>query len=253
MNSYSETEYEIFSRTFILKEFSENNLIKLSKLKIGIIGIGGIGCPLSQYLVNSGVKNLTLVDGDIIEKSNLNRQVLFNLKDIGRKKVEVAKEKLKLINSECKINVIDENINLKNLILLSNCSVVVDATDDWITSKILNEYCVNNKINFLYSSALGHDLQIILFNNKLKNDHLCLNCIFPNKEDLDLPRCNTIGISGISAGLAGLISAQKIINFSLNLTNETNILTISDVKKLSIENIIVKSKHDCHLNSIIDN
>ncbi len=253
MNSYSETEYEIFSRTFILKEFSENNLTKLSKLKIGIIGIGGIGCPLSQYLVNSGVKNLTLVDGDIIEKSNLNRQVLFNLKDIGRKKVEVAKEKLKLINSECKINIINENINSKNLILLSNCSIVVDATDDWVTSKILNEYCVNNKINFLYSSALGHDLQIMLFNNKLKNDHLCLNCIFPNKEDSDLPRCNTIGISGISAGLAGLISAQKIINFSLNLRNETNILTISDVKKLSIENIIVKSKHDCYLNSMIDN
>lgn len=253
MNSYSETEYEIFSRTFILKEFSENNLIKLSKLNIGIIGIGGIGCPLSQYLVNSGVKNLTLVDGDIIEKSNLNRQILFNLKDIGRKKVEVAKEKLKLINSECKINVINENINSKNLMLLSNCSIVVDATDDWVTSKILNEYCVNNKINFLYSSALGHDLQIMLFNNKLKNDHLCLNCIFPNKEDSDLPRCNTIGISGISAGLAGLISAQKIINFSLNLRNETNILTISDVKKLSIENIIVKSKHDCYLNSIIDN
>ena len=253
MNSYSETEYEIFSRTFILKEFSENNLIKLSKLNIGIIGIGGIGCPLSQYLVNSGVKNLTLVDGDIIEKSNLNRQILFNLKDIGRKKVEVAKEKLKLINSECKINVINENINSKNLMLLSNCSIVVDATDDWVTSKILNEYCVNNKINFLYSSALGHDLQIMLFNNKLKNDHLCLNCIFPNKEDSDLPRCNTMGISGISAGLAGLISAQKIINFSLNLRNETNILTISDVKKLSIENIIVKSKHDCYLNSIIDN
>ena len=122
MNSYSETEYEIFSRTFILKEFSENNLIKLSKLNIGIIGIGGIGCPLSQYLVNSGVKNLTLVDGDIIEKSNLNRQILFNLKDIGRKKVEVAKEKLKLINSECKINVINENINSKNLMLLSICS-----------------------------------------------------------------------------------------------------------------------------------
>ena len=130
---------------------------------------------------------------------------------------------------------------------------MVDATDDWVTSKILNEYCVNNKINFLYSSALGHDLQIMLFNNKLKNDHLCLNCIFPNKEDSDLPRCNTVGISGISAGLAGLISAQKIINFLLNLRNETNILTISDVKKLSIENIIVKSKHDCYLNSMIDN
>ena len=100
MYNYSEKEYEIFSRLFILNEFSEENLKILSKIKIGIVGIGGIGCPLSQYLVSSGVKELLLVDGDIIEKSNLNRQILFNLNDIGRKKVEVAKHKL--INTECK-------------------------------------------------------------------------------------------------------------------------------------------------------
>ena len=93
---------------------------------------------------------------------------------------------------------------------------------------------------------IGHDLQIILFDNNDK-EHLCLNCIFPNKHDVDLPRCETVGISGISAGLAGLISAQKIINFSLNLSNERNILTVSDGKKINIENFIVKSKHECDL------
>ena len=87
MNNYSEKEYEIFSRLFILDEFSEKNLNILSKIKIGIIGIGGIGCPLSQYLVNSGIKELLLVDGDIVEKSNLNRQILFNLDDIGKKRL----------------------------------------------------------------------------------------------------------------------------------------------------------------------
>ncbi len=250
MNNYSEEEYQIFSRLFILKEFSQENLKKLSKIRIGVIGVGGIGCPLSQYLVNSGVKELILVDGDTIEKSNLNRQILFNLEDIGKKKVEVAKKKLKLINSECKINIVDDNISIKNLILLSECSIIVDATDDWKTSKLLNEYCVKNSINFLYASALRHDLQIILFNNTDIKNHLCLNCIFPNKNDVDLPRCDKVGISGISAGLAGLIAAQKIINFSLKLSNVTNILTVSDGKQLSIENIIVKSKHDCYLKSV---
>ena len=250
MNNYSEEEYQIFSRLFILKEFSQENLKKLSKIRIGVIGVGGIGCPLSQYLVNSGVKELILVDGDTIEKSNLNRQILFNLEDIGKKKVEVAKKKLKLINSECKINIVDDNISIKNLILLSECSIIVDATDDWKTSKLLNEYCVKNSINFLYASALRHDLQIILFNNTDIKNHLCLNCIFPNKNDVDLPRCDKVGISGISAGLAGLIAAQKIINFTLKLSNVTNILTVSDGKQLSIENIIVKSKHDCYLKSV---
>ena len=77
-----------------------------------------------------------------------------------------------------------------------------------------------------------------------------MNCIFPNKDDVDLPRCSSVGISGISAGLAGLVTAQKIINFTLNLKDETNIMTISDGKKLSIDNIIVKSKHDCYLNVV---
>ena len=249
MYNYSEKEYEIFSRLFILNEFSEDNLKILSKIKIGIVGIGGIGCPLSQYLVSSGVKELLLVDGDIIEKSNLNRQILFNLNDIGRKKVEVAKHKLKLINTECKIDIIDVNVSSSNLNSLNDCNIIVDATDDWFTSKLLNEYCIKHSINFLYTSALRHDLQIILFNNENKDNHICLNCIFPNRNDVDLPRCSVVGISGISAGLAGLVAAQKIINFSLNLRDETNIMTISDGKNLNFDKIIIKSKDDCYLNS----
>ena len=138
---------------------------------------------------------------------------------------------------------------------MTESSIIVDAADDWETSKLLNEFCVRNSINFLYSSVINHDLQIILLENKRNNDHLCLNCIFPNKENIDLPRCETVGISGISAGLAGLISAQKIINFSLDFNKETNLLTLFDGKKLSIENIIVNSNHKCYLKNIkfIDN
>ena len=247
MSSYSEKEYEIFSRLFILKEYSAENIKKLSNINIGIVGIGGIGCPLSKYLVGSGIKKLIIADGDLIEEKNINRQILFDLGDVGKKKVEVAENKLKLINTNCNIVKIDSYVDGKNIDQLSNCSIIIDATDDWSTSMLLNEFCIKNSINFLYSSVVKHDLQIILFENTKKNDHLCLNCIFPNKSDVDLPRCETVGISSISAGLAGLISAQKIINFSLNLRDETNILTVSDGKQLTIENIVVKSNHTCDL------
>ena len=160
----------------------------------------------------------------------------------------LQKKKLNLINDNCQISTINKRINMQNIILLSECSIIVDATDDWKTSKIVNEYCVKNSINFLYSSVIRHDLQIILFKNDKDSQHTCLNCIFPNETDVDLPRCDTVGISGISAGLAGLITAQKIINYILNLQDETNIMTVFDGKKLSIDNIIIKSKHKCYLN-----
>ena len=90
--SYSDLEYDIFSRQFILQHFNEENIQKLNKAKITIIGLGGIGCPLTQYLVSSGIKNLTFFDGDCIEKSNLARQILYSLEDIGKFKTLVAKK-----------------------------------------------------------------------------------------------------------------------------------------------------------------
>ena len=84
--TYSDLEYEIFSRQFILKSFDERNIYKLHNTKVTIVGLGGIGCPLSQYLVSSGLKNITLFDGDRIEKTNLGRQILYSLDDIGKYK-----------------------------------------------------------------------------------------------------------------------------------------------------------------------
>ena len=103
--SISEQELEIFSRHLILDEFDEKSFQKLQKQKITIVGLGGIGCPAAQYLISAGIKNLKLIDGDIIDKTNLNRQILFSLKDLGKFKSEIAKKKLLNINPDCKINI----------------------------------------------------------------------------------------------------------------------------------------------------
>ena len=89
----NEEELEIFSRQLILNEFNEKKFINLQNKIVSIIGLGGIGCPLIQYLISCGIKNLKLFDNDIIKKNNLNRQTLYNLKDLGKKKTEVAKKK----------------------------------------------------------------------------------------------------------------------------------------------------------------
>ena len=245
--TYTDYEYEIFSRQFILKVFSEQNVEKLEKSKISIIGIGGIGCPLATYLVSSGLKYIQLIDGDIIEKSNLNRQILFTSDDIGQKKVIIAKKKLLKINPNCQIKIIDENLNKSNINNLCNSSIIIDTSDSWETMKIVNEYCVKESIPLVSSSVVGFDVEVALFENK-KNHHLCLNCLFPNKNDIDLPRCDTVGVSGIAAGMAGLLAAQKTINFLINLNQKNNILSLLNVLKEDLQNINLKNNSKCYLN-----
>ena len=245
--SYSELEYEIFSRQFILKNFNEENILKLNNAKIVIVGLGGIACPLAQYLVSSGVKNLTFFDGDIVEKSNLGRQILYNLEDLGKYKTLVAKEKLLKTNPNCNITAHSQNLKKENLNLLLNTDIIIDATDDWHTSKLINKFCLKNSLKYIFSSAINYNVQICLFDNK--KNHICLNCLFPNEEDADLPRCDTVGISSICAGIAGLVTAQKTINTLLNTKDENNILTLINTLDFTISNINIKNNVNCVLNN----
>jgi len=247
--STTDEEFEIFSRQLILKEFDENLFIKLQKKKVSIVGMGGIGCPIAQYLVSSGIKDINLFDDDIIKKSNLNRQNLYSIKEIGKKKTIIAKKKLLGINPYANINSYSEKITNVNTNLLKNSSIIIDASDNWMTMKLTNDYAIKNNIPLLSASAVGFDIQIILFENN-KNKHLCLECIFSNEKEPDLARCDTVGILGTAAGLAGIISAQKTINFFMKFNDNNNLLTLIDCKELSINNIKINEHTNCNLKKI---
>ena len=105
----------------------------------------------------------------------------------------------------------------------------------------------HNAEQYASSSAVGFDVQVALFGNNKKN-HLCLNCLFPNQNDINLPRCETVGISGIAAGMAGLLTAQKTINFILNIHKENHILSLLNVLKGDLQNINLKNNKKCYLN-----
>jgi len=245
--SYSDLEYEIFSRQFILQGFNEENILKLNNAKIAIVGLGGIACPLAQYMVSSGFKNLIFFDGDKIEKSNLGKQILYNLEDIGKFKTIIAKEKLLKTNPNCNINAYSDYLTIENINLLLESDIIIDTTDDWHTSKLINKFCVQNSLRYIFSSAINYNIQICLFKNQ--NEHVCLNCLFPNEEDVELARCETVGISSICAGIAGLITAQKTMNTLLNIKDESNILTLINTTDFSMNNIYVKNNVNCLLNN----
>ena len=239
-------ELEIFARQLILDEFSFKEFKKLQNKSISIIGIGGIGCPTAQYLISSGIKNLQIFDQDIVKKSNLNRQNLFSINDIGKKKSIIAKKKLKGINPLANIKSYHKKISADNLDLLKASSIVIDTTDNWETMKLVNNYCQSNYIPLLSSSVVGFDIQIALFINN-KKDHLCLECIFPNNNDNELARCDTAGILGTAAGLAGLLSAQKTINFLMKFNQNNNFLTLINCKSLSFNHIKIDKNPRCNL------
>lgn len=237
-------ELEIFSRHLILKEFNEDSFKNFQKQNISIIGIGGIGCPAAQYLVSAGIKNLKLIDPDIVSLSNLNRQILFNTKDIGKYKSIVSKKKLLNINPNCKIKALRIKIIEKNIIeYLKNSSLIIDATDNWESMILINKFCVKNSIPLVSASVIGFDSQIALFSNN-KKKHLCLQCIFPNKIEADLARCDTVGVLGTAAGAAGLISAQKTINYFITKKNN-EIMTMVDMKTLKINSFRLKKNRKC--------
>ena len=240
----SEQELQIFSRHLILKEFNEKLFYYLQTKKIAIVGVGGIGCPAAQYLVAAGIKILKLIDGDLIQKTNLNRQILYSAYDIGKSKTDTAKKKLLGINPECNIDAIPTHINSNNINkYLDGSSLVIDATDNWKSMILINQYCVDKSIPLISSSALGFDSQIILFKN-LSTEHLCLQCIFPNKKEPNLARCDSVGVLGTATGIAGLIVAQKTINFFLEKKLDS-IMTMVNVKTLKIDNLKIKKNVKC--------
>ena len=240
----SEKELKIFSRHLILPEFNGKNFELLQKQKITIVGLGGIGSPISIYLASTGIKHFNLIDSDKVEITNLNRQILFTTKDIGKKKSQVAKKRLLGINPKCNIIESSSYLNEKNIKKsLEKTSLVVDATDNWKSMILINKYCVENSIPLVSVSVVGFSGQVAIFENSL-NQHLCLQCIFPNEKEPELARCQTVGILGTVAGLVGLITAQKIINFFIG-TKDTKYLTLIDAKTLNMHNVRIKKNKNC--------
>ena len=241
----TDIELKIFARQIILKELSEKNFEQIQSQNVILIGMGGIGCPVAKYLVSSGIKNLTLIDHDIINISNLNRQILFSFKDIGKKKVTIAKKNLRGINPKCKINIFSQKLKKMNIKkYIKKPTIVIDTTDDWKTMNEVNKYCLKNSIPLISASVIGFDGQVMLFKNN-KKDHLCLNCVFPNSSEETLPRCETVGVTSIACGFIGLITAQMVLNFFTNIKIlESKIITIK-TKTMEINHIKIKKNNNC--------
>ncbi len=220
--------------------FGEESQKKLLKSKVAVIGAGGLGSSVLYYLASAGIGEIKIVDYKEVDMPDLNRQILYTEKDVGRKKAEASKERLEMLNSEIKIQSIDKKIDEKNIDdIIKDCDVVVDCLDNFSARYILNDACLRLKKPLVHAAVeemRGQATTVIPGRTP------CLRCIFPNFRDrrMELP------ILGSTPGMFGAIQANEVVKLITGY-GETlvNKLLIIDLKTLTFDLLKIKKRKNC--------
>jgi adenylyltransferase/sulfurtransferase len=193
-----------------LPDFDESSQLKLKQAKVTVVGAGGLGSPTLLYLAAAGVGSIQIIDEDVVNVSNLQRQILFSTDDIGKNKAEVAAQKLKKLNSNVQLSVKPVRINSANALeLLEDSDIVVDCTDNFPTRYLLNDACqLLNKV-WVYGSIFRYEGQVSVFNFKNGIDYRDLYPQPPKPGSV--PDCEQGGVLGSLAGIIGSIQANEVI------------------------------------------
>ena len=225
---------EQFSRQIVLKNVGIIGQKKILSSKVLVVGAGGLGCPVAEFLSRAGIGTLGIVDYDKVSLSNLHRQSLYEKSDIGKSKVLIVKKILNRINPTTKVqsyNLKLNNINFKKII--QKYDYIVDGSDNFKTKFLLNDFCLKYK-KFLVSGAISKfDGHIFSFDFRNKKTP-CLRCFFQEKKlSDDLLNCESEGILGTVAGIVGTIQAneilKKILSIGKNLNGYIFILNLLDL------------------------
>ncbi len=199
-----------YKRQIILPEIGDNGQDKISNASVLVIGAGGLGSPALLYLAAAGVGHIGIIDFDIVDETNLQRQILFNVNDVGENKANAAKAHLNALNPEINIEAIDQELTDENVEELFNrFDIIIDGTDNFATKFLINDAAVKTTTPFIYGSILGFDGQVSVFN--ACKDSPCYRCLFPSKPTGHIPNCAEAGVIGAVAGIVGTTQAMEAI------------------------------------------
>ncbi len=213
--TFSKEELERYSRHLIIPDFNIEGQRKLKAAKVLVVGTGGLGAPLLSYLVAAGVGNIGIVDFDTVDDSNLQRQILFTVDDVGRPKVEAAAERLRKQNPHVNIKTYNTALTSQNALdIIKDYDVVADGTDNFPTRYLVNDACVLlNKVN-VYASIFRFEGQASVFNytDKDGNTGPTYRDLFPSPPPPGLvPSCAEGGVIGVLPGILGSLQANEVI------------------------------------------
>lgn len=205
----SAKELDRFSRQVMLEEIGYTGQLKLKNSKICVVGVGGLGNPITSRLAAMGVGTLRIVDRDVIELSNLHRQTMFDESDVGQVKVEVAAKKLQKLNPDCKIESLAVSVNdYTALEVVEGCDVVIDALDSVNARYALNNACVKFGIPFVTGAAVGVSGQVFTI---LPKESACYYCMFPELNEDTMPTCSIEGVHPSILSIVGGIEVSEAV------------------------------------------
>ena len=238
---------ERFSRQIVLKDIGILGQKKILSSKVLIIGVGGLGSPVAEYLSRAGIGSLGIVDDDKVSLSNLHRQSLYNTSNIGKFKVKIAKDKIKKINPNTKVTIYKIRLNNDNFTkIINKYDYIIDGSDNFTTKFLLNDFCLKFKKILVTGAISKFDGHIFTFNFKNKKVP-CLRCFFQESEiSDDLLNCESEGILGTVAGIVGTIQANEVLKKILHIgTGLDGYIFILDLLHLNFRKVKLKKRKNC--------
>ena len=233
LKKISEKDIQRYARQIVLKNIGFDGQKKLMVSKVFILGMGGLGAPVSMYLTSAGIGCLGIADFDKVELSNLQRQVIFDQKSINKYKVDVAKKKLLSINPKLKINIYKNKITKENVDkIVRKYDVIVDGSDNFQTKYLINDSCVKNKKTLVSAALRGFEAQITTIKGWVKSkNNPCYRCIFPQlktrNQNENYQDCGIVGgIAGIAGSLQSVEVIKDILGIGKNLIGKLIILDL---------------------------
>ena len=245
MALFNEEQIQRYSRHIILSEVGVEGQEKLLSSRVVIAGMGGLGSPAALYLAAAGVGTLGLVDFDVVELSNLQRQVIHTTEDLGKPKVESAKETIKAINPDATVHEYNQKIASESITgIISEYDLVLDGTDNFPTRFLLNDACLLTGRTLVYGAVLRFDGQVSVF---APNQGPCYRCFIAELPPPgSVPSCQEAGILGVLPGVIGMLQATEAIKLIIGVGEPLiGRLLLFDALSMEINEVKLRRDPDC--------
>ena len=235
----------LYSRQIMLPQIDIAGQHKLLDANVLVLGAGGLGCPILLYLAASGVGHIHIVDDDVVERSNIQRQILYRAADIGKKKVAVAREQIELLETDTKVIVVDTLPDQQQLAeLVAQADVVLDGTDNFSARYKHNQACVQTGTPLISGAVIRFEGQVTVFANKDRVGP-CYHCLYPGGQDQQ-ENCSDNGVLGSVAGMIASVMATETIKLIVNIGESINgRLLLLDALQMEWRTVTFKRDPNC--------